>query len=572
MLQDLISRYKKAIRLQFQNWLLDSRYIEQQKKAAEKSAALAFSILLGLNLAFAYVEFRALGGEIQFAMIGYLCVALLALANLVISQINKALQWLTARLLACITISLSVVLCALYLQTYSAYHALEISLLLFWLVSLSLLPARITLPLSLLFCGLFLTVMRQTDASAALIEVALVLMICAIVTAAACAYLFARQRRSLLLQTIDHESMLERQENWAVSLVDLDAALDGVRELKEAMLLIAGLLKPVIKFDAYILTSLKGQGGKLIADEVDGKLFEDDDKTYWDQDLLEKLTQTRQAVISAEQKTQADFAGVKKQRLISYRLDVPVVSHSKLVGIISLRRTSNAFDDLDRIASESIATQAMLVFGRTVTSSNVVLANPARRPLKSSLDPSNRPKANLAPVTPIKEVQGQQKTAKKTITLLSRENADKLGAEQYRTSVTEKQPVSILVITVDGLPQFRKQHGDPIAYKVFASIVKYIFSKISKEKYIFGRYGVNGLSILMPKVDMNAAENFAEMIRQAIQSTHYKTAYGKKNFTLSIGVAAMTDDTGDYYSMLRRADMALFVAKKNGRNCVKVRL
>jgi len=41
---------------------------------------------------------------------------------------------------------------------------------------------------------------------------------------------------------------------------------------------------------------------------------------------------------------------------------------------------------------------------------------------------------------------------------------------------------------------------------------------------------------------------------------------------LSIGVAAFTDDTGDYASMIKRADMALFVAKKNGRNCVKVRL
>jgi diguanylate cyclase (GGDEF)-like protein len=77
---------------------------------------------------------------------------------------------------------------------------------------------------------------------------------------------------------------------------------------------------------------------------------------------------------------------------------------------------------------------------------------------------------------------------------------------------------------------------------------------------------------LMPRVDMNAAERFAEMIRQFVSSAHYKTAYGEKSATLSIGVAALTDDTGDYASMVKRADMALFVAKKNGRNCVKVRL
>lgn len=71
---------------------------------------------------------------------------------------------------------------------------------------------------------------------------------------------------------------------------------------------------------------------------------------------------------------------------------------------------------------------------------------------------------------------------------------------------------------------------------------------------------------------MNAGERFAETIREYVERTKYKTAYGEKSATLSIGVAAITNDTGDYNSMIKRADMALFVAKKNGRNCVKVRL
>ena len=76
----------------------------------------------------------------------------------------------------------------------------------------------------------------------------------------------------------------------------------------------------------------------------------------------------------------------------------------------------------------------------------------------------------------------------------------------------------------------------------------------------------------MPKVDMNAGERFAETIREYVEHAKYKTAYGEKSATLSIGVASITDNTGDYNSMIKRADMALFVAKKNGRNCVKVRL
>jgi two-component system cell cycle response regulator len=178
----------------------------------------------------------------------------------------------------------------------------------------------------------------------------------------------------------------------------------------------------------------------------------------------------------------------------------------------------------------------------------------------------------LVPQNVVDKFKQNEASAKKTITLMSRENAEKISVDRYRTAAVEGEPLSVLVIEVDGLSKLRESDSDQVAYKVFAAIVKYIFSKVDRGKDILGRYGQNGLSVLMPKVDMNAAERFAEMLRQFVATTRYKTAYGDKSVSLSIGVAAITDNTGDYGSMVKRADMALFVAKKNGRNCVKVRL
>ena len=118
----------------------------------------------------------------------------------------------------------------------------------------------------------------------------------------------------------------------------------------------------------------------------------------------------------------------------------------------------------------------------------------------------------------------------------------------------------------------REEDGDQVAYRVFAAIVKYVFAKVDSAKDVLGRYGQNGFSIVMPDIDMNAAERFAESLRHHVAEARYKTSSGERTATLSIGVASITDDTGDYGSMVSRADMALFVAKKNGRNCVKVRL
>ena len=252
------------------------------------------------------------------------------------------------------------------------------------------------------------------------------------------------------------------------------------------------------------------------------------------------------------------------------------------------------------VASASIAAQAMLIFKRTTRNASVVLdgsalaPSPASSPLptKRSGDVTVTSKLSTTQSTDMEmtdqsfidpnaqagsgekeEKGGKDKSAvKKTITLLSRENSDRIGREKYQTAALEGDPLSILIIEIDGLSKLREQDGDQVAYRVFASVVKYIFSNVDKKKDTLGRYGQNGLSVLTPEIDMNAAEKFAEKIRKYVSKARFQTDFGEKSATLSIGVAAMTDETGNYNSMVKRADMALFVAKKNGRNCVKVRL
>ncbi len=600
MSQDLISRYKKSIRLHFQNAEMEDKYLDVQKDAGRSSGAFAFTVLLLLSLAYAYLEMKAFGHDVAIPMYGYLIAAFFALINIGISRFSEAALGHNLRLVGNGVLVMAFVIIAVMLQKYSAYHAIEFVLLLAWMGSLNSVRMKFTCLINILMSIGFVAAMYVTDISSFWIMLVSILLGCAVMIAGYTSYLTERARRMLFLQTELNQSMTNRQETWGFTLIDLDMALSGILNFKEVIGLLKKHLEPVISFDSYILTSLEGQGPKPVADKIEGELFEDDENTLWSEDLLGKLTQTRQATTSAEHETVKGFLGTKKERFISYRLDVPVFNDSKMLGIISLRRASEPFDELDMIASMSIAAQAMLIFKRTSKTSAVVLDNsipdPVIRPKKSAqqdtttmsspeskdmdlTDLSHSPTSNtggadgtLVPDNVMKKFRQEEETAKKTITLMSRENADKVAVDRYRTAAVEGEPLSVLIIEVDGLSKLREQDGDQVAYKVFAAIVKYIFSRVDKEKDILGRYGQNGLSVLMPRIDMNAAEKFAEMIRQFVADARYKTAYGEKSATLSIGVAAITDDTGDYNSMVKRADMALFVAKKNGRNCVKVRL
>ncbi|MDJ0776744.1 MAG: diguanylate cyclase [Gammaproteobacteria bacterium] len=596
MSQDLITRYKKSFLVRFQNDETEARYRDLQESRGRSSSAFAFAALAMLCFAFAYLESRAFGHDVAIPMYGYLLAGVLAVANAAISRFAADTFKHNLRLIANAVLAMGTVIGAVFLQKYSAYHAIEFVLLVAWLSSLKTVRMLYTFALNTVLAILFVGAMFATEISGFWISLVSVLLGAAVLLGVYIGYLTERGRRMLFLETEINKSMTNRQELWAFTLIDLDMALSGILDFKEMIALLKKHLEPVIEFDSYILTSLEGQGPKPVADKMEGELFGGDDETLWSEELLGKLTQTRQATVSAEHEEEKGMFGNKRQRFTSYRLDVPVFSDSKLMGVISLRRRNEPFDDLDMIASVSIASQAMLIFKRSSRSSAVVVdqtvPEPVIRPKKANGDATvtttnglseNRDMEvtdatftesdqTLVPRDVMKKLREDEASAKKTITLMSRENADKVAVDRYRSAAVEGDPLSILIIEVDGLSKLREKDGDEVAYKVFAAIVKYIFSKVDKEKDILGRYGQNGLSVLMPKVDMNAAERFAEMIRQFVASARYKTAYGEKSATLSIGVAAITDDTGDYSSMVKRADMALFVAKKNGRNCVKVRL
>ncbi len=75
---------------------------------------------------------------------------------------------------------------------------------------------------------------------------------------------------------------------------------------------------------------------------------------------------------------------------------------------------------------------------------------------------------------------------------------------------------------------------------------------------------------MLPHADMNGARVAAERLREAIMSidTTRWCADGRR-ITASIGCAVSNPGADTPSTMLKRADFALYAAKRNGRNCVE---
>lgn len=639
-----IKRYKKTAALSFGDEQLEQVFLGMQDQRGRSSSVYALLTLSVINFVYAFLEHHILGLNSLIPLYSYLVLGVMSLVLAFFSWLNDFTGGMKWRTLVPGILTIAVLISAVFFQKYRIYHGLEMALLVVWLGSLNAVSMRFSAAISLISAVGFSIAAQLFGASGLQMTGLIAIVLCAYILSLSVTYILERFRRTSFLNDRSLAELYERQEAWAYTLIDLDLALSGIRDLKELISRMMEYLKSAIEYESFVFTSLEGKGPKPEADQSEGELFENDDQTLWSDDLLNRLSQTRQALATSQFDTVEGFLGREKKNFLHFRLDIPVINDSDLMGVISLRRASEPFDELDQTAAVSISAQAMMIFKRTAKSVDAQMSSSLRKQIdqqskaeeaaevkssdaveasepvatrsdqkvepvidrdslkleakhtqidsiittESTVDlditgettPTRLPDESrksgsdetVVPKDVINKIKKDTEKARKTITLLSRENADQIAVDRYRTAAVEGEPLSILLVEVDGLASIREKDGDQAAYRVFAGIVKHIYSKTDRDRDVLGRYGQNGISVLLPRVDMNAAEKFAESIRVHAEASSFKTIAGDRKATLSIGVAAITDETGNYDSMVKRADMALFVAKKNGRNCVKVRL
>jgi two-component system cell cycle response regulator len=131
------------------------------------------------------------------------------------------------------------------------------------------------------------------------------------------------------------------------------------------------------------------------------------------------------------------------------------------------------------------------------------------------------------------------------------------------------KPLSLLILDIDYFKSINDSYGHDAGDDVlreFATRVRKSIRGID----LACRHGGEEFVIVMPETDMAVAGVVAERIRRRIASEPFaiQKGSGAIDVTISIGIAALqfADDTAD--AILKRADQALYRAKRDGRNRV----
>ncbi len=152
--------------------------------------------------------------------------------------------------------------------------------------------------------------------------------------------------------------------------------------------------------------------------------------------------------------------------------------------------------------------------------------------------------------------------------VMNRSAMDQCIDELFEQSFVHRSSFALMLLDIDNFKQINDTHGHLIGDRVLVAFAQKCRTLIRSDDFI-ARFGGEEFIILLPKVPLRNARKKARQICKEIAATRYSLDNSDGNLvvTASIGVASMKK--GDtVVSMLERADKALYLAKRKGKNCV----
>lgn len=137
----------------------------------------------------------------------------------------------------------------------------------------------------------------------------------------------------------------------------------------------------------------------------------------------------------------------------------------------------------------------------------------------------------------------------------------------FQQSQRHKRNLSALVVDIDHFKVINDTHGHDVGDTVIQATARTLLEQV-RTSDVSARMGGEEFAILLSDTSAADAALVAERIRNRIDELSIRLNGHIVKWTVSIGVAELNDDDTRITALLRRADQALYTAKRSGRNRV----
>ena len=140
---------------------------------------------------------------------------------------------------------------------------------------------------------------------------------------------------------------------------------------------------------------------------------------------------------------------------------------------------------------------------------------------------------------------------------------------ELRRARRSQTPVSLIMFDLDHFKDVNDRHGHLCGDAVLAAVGKRM-KEVLRGSDLRCRYGGEEFLVLLPETPLHGARRVADTLRREIAERPMPWSGEALTITASFGIAQTMPGEVNVQAVIARADQALYRAKDDGRNCVRI--
>lgn len=222
------------------------------------------------------------------------------------------------------------------------------------------------------------------------------------------------------------------------------------------------------------------------------------------------------------------------------------------------------------ISSEVVASFILDEQGQPVTILGVARDISERRRNEVQLQAANeRLRKQLEEIEKLQAALQEQAIRDSLTGCFNRRYLDETLERELRRACREDYPLALVILDLDHFKQINDTYGHLAGDEALQELARTLQAGIRQED-VLCRYGGEEFIVLMPGMALAVAAERAEGWRQTIAGIRLRCGDGELKFTISAGVAAYPEHGDVADELTQAADLALYLAKHEGRNRVEI--
>jgi diguanylate cyclase (GGDEF)-like protein len=142
--------------------------------------------------------------------------------------------------------------------------------------------------------------------------------------------------------------------------------------------------------------------------------------------------------------------------------------------------------------------------------------------------------------------------------------------EEKRRAIRYSLPLSLIMVDIDRFKKLNDTYGHESGNIVLKEL-SHIIQECVRDVDIFVRYGGEEFAIILPQTAQSEATVIGERIREQVESALIDVGKaGRLKITVSVGVTSFPENGKSQEELVSVADQAMYRAKGEGRNLVRV--